>query len=87
MKCANPLCRTEALYLRSGMLHSIDCVEGEERAIRRRIIWLCDACNQQFIIEPWRSPGEQLRHRPKPALPSPAPAERGSHQKFSYGVR
>ena len=85
MKCANPLCRTEALYLRSGTLHSIDCIEGE--AIRRQIIWLCEICNQQFTVEPWRSPGEQLQRRPKPALPGPAPAAQMHARRLSLGVR
>jgi hypothetical protein len=73
MKCANPHCRTETLYLRSGTLHSIDCVEGEgEDAISRRIIWLCELCSQVIAVEPWRAPGEQLRPRSK--LTSPAAA-------------
>src|SRR5580704_999800 len=72
MKCANPHCRTEVLYLRSGTLHSIDCVEDESRAVKRRIIWLCDSCKQLFSVEPWRSPGEQLQQRPKPVMKHPS---------------
>lgn len=73
MKCANPLCRTESLYLRSGTLHSIDYVEDGDNTIRRRIIWLCDSCAQVLAVEPWRLPGEQLRQRPKPVLKHPSP--------------
>ena len=72
MKCANPLCRTEALYLRSGTLHSIDYVEDGDHAIRRRIIWLCDSCAQIFAVEPWRLPGEQLQQRPKSVTKHPS---------------
>ena len=68
MKCANPHCRNEALYLRSGTLHSIDYVEDGDLTIKRRIIWLCESCAQIFAVEPWRLPGEQLQPRPKPAI-------------------
>jgi len=85
MKCANPLCRTEALYLRSGTLHSIDCLEEKSDTVKRRIIWLCESCNQLFVVEPWRSPGEQLQMRPKSALPQPA-AEEKYHSRRKMSV-
>ena len=88
MKCANPLCQTEALYLRSGTLHSIDCQEEETHTVKRRIIWLCDSCEQLFSVEPWRSPGEQLQKRPKPALPHPVAEEKyHSRRRISVGGR
>jgi len=88
MKCANPLCPTEALYLRSGTLHSIDCVGDGDRILKRQIIWLCDSCEQLFAVEPWRSPGEQLQPRAKPALPYSVTKERYSlRRKMSVGGR
>ena len=72
MKCANPLCGAEALYLRRGTLHSVDYVEDGENTVKRRIIWLCDSCEQTFAVEPWRLPGEQLQKRPKPVLKHPS---------------
>jgi len=88
MKCANPLCPTEALYLRSGTLHSIDCLEEENQTVKRRIIWLCDSCNQLFTVEPWRSPGEQLQQRAKTAVPHPVAKEKyHSRRKMSVGSR
>ena len=87
MKCANPLCRTEELYLRSGALHSID-IEDESRKVKRRIIWLCESCKELFSVEPWRSPVEQLQQRPKPAIPFPAAEEKYfSRRKISMGSR
>ena len=88
MKCANPLCRSEELYLRSGALHSIDCVEEESGSVTRRIIWLCDSCKLLFSVEPWRSPGEQLQQRAKPAIPLPAAEGKYfSRRKISMGSR
>jgi len=86
MKCANPLCQSETLYLRSGTLHSIDC-EDEGQTIKRRIIWLCDDCRQHFAVEPWRSPGEQLQPRPKPALPQSVTETHYFRRKVSPGGR
>ena len=88
MKCANPVCRTEALYLRSGTLHSVDYVEGLDNTVKRRIIWLCDACAQVFAVEPWRLPGEQLQQRPQAELPQPIAKEKyHSRRKISPGGR
>jgi hypothetical protein len=88
MKCANPTCRTEALYLRSGTLHSIDYVEDEHHTVKRRIIWLCESCAQIFAVEPWRLPGEQLQQRPKPVLPASTSEERTvMRRKMSLGQR
>ena len=68
MKCANPLCNTEGLYLRSGTLHAIDSVvedakSPERRSIRRKIIWLCGRCTGILEVETWRPPGQQLQPR------------------------
>jgi len=70
MKCANPHCNAEGLYLRSGSLHALDiAVAGADgsgaKAINRRIVWLCGDCTSQFDIETWRPPGQQLRPRSK----------------------
>ncbi|HEX4008283.1 MAG TPA: hypothetical protein VHX60_19060 [Acidobacteriaceae bacterium] len=66
MKCANPACGVETLYLRSGGIYGIDFLDGtgvpgEGQIILRRVIWLCDACTGNFAIETWRPPGEQMR--------------------------
>ena len=68
MKCANPHCNAEGMYLRSGSLHVLDFVPAgdqasNDNAISRRIVWLCGKCTTEFEIETWRPPGEQLRPR------------------------
>jgi hypothetical protein len=88
MKCANPHCQAESLYLRSGTLHSIDYVEEGNNAVKRRIIWLCDSCAQLFAVEPWRLPGEQLQQRPKPVLPhSTSESRRMARRRVSLSQR
>jgi hypothetical protein len=72
MKCANWLCSAESLYFRSGSLHAVDCIAGEEQAegepiLRQKVIWLCENCSGLFTIDTWRPPGEQL-HAQKPVL-------------------
>jgi hypothetical protein len=76
MKCANPHCNAEGMYLRSGSLHVLDFVapddEGsDDREISRKIVWLCGNCTTQFEIETWRPPGQQLRLR-NPETPQEA---------------
>lgn len=65
MKCANPSCVTQTLYLRNGRICEFDVLTGagagEGQIILRRVIWLCDACMHSFAVETWRPPGEQLR--------------------------
>jgi len=66
MTCANPECGAQALYLRSGGIYHVDFLgasgnAGESQIIRRRVIWLCDACTRLFSVETWRPPGEQVR--------------------------
>jgi hypothetical protein len=66
MKCANPACGAETLYLRSGRIYAVDFLggaadAGECQIIQRRVIWLCDACTGKFAVETWRPPGEQVR--------------------------
>ena len=67
MKCANFLCSSEELYFRSGTLHAIDCEAAEfvadQRVVRQKVIWLCDQCSQDFIVDTWRPPGQQLHAR------------------------
>ncbi len=68
MKCANPNCNAEGLYLRSGSLHTLDFViPGEQLSdderIGRKIVWLCHKCTVQFEVETWRPPGQQLQPR------------------------
>ncbi|MFY9745107.1 MAG: hypothetical protein WBD98_12525 [Acidobacteriaceae bacterium] len=79
MTCANPACGTEALYLRSGGIYSVDFLGADEHAgecqnLRRRVIWLCDACTSLFAVETWRPPGQQVR--PSGSLPTASPRVR-----------
>lgn len=76
MTCANPACGTQSLYLRSGGIYAVDFLggsaePGECQTIRRRVIWLCDACSGAFPVETWRPPGEQVRpsRSPRAAIP------------------
>lgn len=69
MRCANPPCKVESSYLRSGSLYSIDEVVAHAGR-RRRFIWLCSTCAPHFVVETWRPPGQQLR--PSASLPAPA---------------
>jgi hypothetical protein len=64
MQCANPLCATETIYFRGGSLHWIDrdAVNGSEaQAEHLHLVWLCPACTHCFVVETWRTPGQQLR--------------------------
>lgn len=66
MRCANPGCSAETLYLRSGSIFAADFLAGAENAgecqiIQRRVIWLCHACSGLFAVETWRPPGQQVR--------------------------
>lgn len=64
MRCANPECDAEVMFLRTGSLHIIDVpYNGEDAGPCRRIIWLCDSCTVLLVVEPWRPPGQQLRPR------------------------
>jgi hypothetical protein len=57
MHCANPQCRVESAYLRSGGLYEIH----EDANGRVRFLWLCGRCASQFVVESWRPAGQQLR--------------------------
>jgi hypothetical protein len=66
MKCANPDCAAQTLYLRSGGIFAVDLPDGaapadESQIMQRRVIWLCAACIGAFSIETWRPPGQQVR--------------------------
>lgn len=69
MRCANPACQAEALYLRSGSIYCIDREvamhdeqgKGPPARKQRQMIWLCRECSQRCIVETWRQPGQQLR--------------------------
>jgi hypothetical protein len=66
MKCVNPLCGAETLCLRSGSIFAANFLgetrgAGECQIIQRRVIWLCDACTEEFAVETWRPPGEPVR--------------------------
>ena len=61
MVCANPECRHESSYLRSGSLYWVDEHPVSGKSERRRFIWLCSDCARKFRVETWRPPGSQLR--------------------------
>jgi hypothetical protein len=81
MRCANPACSAEELYLRSGGIYHVDFPDaagdaGEGRIMQRRVIWLCDTCTGMFAVETWRPPGEQMRR--SGSAPMRFPGARGS---------
>jgi hypothetical protein len=67
MRCANPDCQAEALYLRSGSVYCIDrtCANSAggltDPQGQRQMIWVCRACSPLCVVETWRRPGDQLR--------------------------
>lgn len=66
MKCANPMCRSESMYFRSGSLHCIDPSKGppaKGAEAKRRIVWLCRNCSDHWAVETWRPAGQQMRPR------------------------
>ena len=82
MRCGNPECKMESLYLRSGSLYYIS-VRGTTGTSpedeHKSLIWLCSECSIHFVVETWRPAGQQLRHQAEPArrksaLSSPLPA-------------
>ena len=93
MRCANPTCGAETLYLRTGGIFAVDFLggadSGECQGIRRKVIWLCDACNCLFAVETWRPPGQQIREQARPprsypVTPHPlAPHRAASAEKWS----
>ena len=82
MKCANPQCGAETLYLRSGAIYAVDFAGGAEagecRIMQRRVIWLCDACIGEFAVETWRPPGEQMRPSRRSLRQEPPAADHGA---------
>jgi len=59
MTCANPACGAEALYC-GARIYSVDFLGATARrrecqSLRRRVIWLCDACTSLFAVETWRA--------------------------------
>ncbi len=62
MRCANPSCSCESLYLRSGGLYWINPARNDNQT-SRKIIWLCRECSKHFVVETWRPPGEQIHLR------------------------
>lgn len=66
MQCANPACRVESLYFRSGSLHAVDRLNhgGTPAGGREQyLIWLCAKCSPCFVVDIWRPPGEQIQRR------------------------
>ena len=66
MQCANPVCRVESLYFRSGSLHAIDRFDrsgARARESGQYVIWLCAKCSPCFVVETWRPPGQQMQPR------------------------
>lgn len=63
MWCANPECRLESSYLRSGCLYWIDEHPANGEVTKGRFIWLCRMCIAEFVVETWRPPGQQIQRR------------------------
>jgi hypothetical protein len=82
MTCANPACGVHSLCLRSGGIYAVDFLggsrdTGECQIVRRRVIWLCDACSGEFAFETWRPPGEQVRPSRRPHAAAPGNSAEG----------
>lgn len=68
MRCANPSCNAEALYYRNGSLHWISSADDDDGPIAggkhgEKVIWLCQKCSSQTVVQSWRPPGQQIRKR------------------------
>ena len=61
LNCAVPGCHVREKYLRSGSLHLLDVLVGEE--VTTNIVWFCHECTSKYTVQTWRSPGEQIRRR------------------------
>jgi hypothetical protein len=62
LQCAIPKCGGHEKSLRSGTLHLVDSVRGDGR-VSKKIVWLCESCTEQYTVQTWRAPGEQIRLR------------------------
>jgi hypothetical protein len=75
MRCTNLPCKSETMYFRGG---SLDCLDRSQESPtgasgeQRELVWLCPDCTNHFVVETWRSPGQQLRERRGPSCPLPA---------------
>lgn len=78
MRCANSECHEESQYLRGGALYWVDSDPESGGVTKGRFIWLCARCVEEFVIERWRPPGQQLRRRW-----STAPVLRGNDRNRS----
>lgn len=75
MRCANPQCSTEVLYLRDGSLQLLQyepdsdyTLDGEEgafpmRSLPCRFFWLCEACTRLYVMKQWTARGLVLSLR------------------------
>jgi hypothetical protein len=69
MRCANPRCSKELLYLREGSLQllALESDSGEEskqddgafamKELRSRFFWLCGECSKTHIVKQWTTSG------------------------------
>jgi hypothetical protein len=69
MRCANPQCSKELLYLREGTLNllemesrSVDQFQSDVgafamRSVPSKFFWLCGECTKTFILKRWTSAG------------------------------
>ncbi len=75
MKCANPECSNNLLYLRGGTLRLLE-LDGplEKRLLgepagfpvfvpRSRYFWLCGDCSKKLVIKRWTNEGLVLESR------------------------
>lgn len=87
MRCANPKCSSELIYLRSGSVQllefepALDALsenEDYEFSIQpspRRFFWLCGQCSNTFVIKHWTSFGVVLETKNAPFT-----HKKGSHR-------
>ena len=72
MRCANPQCSKELLYLREGRLnllemepHSDDQFQSDVgafamRSVPSKYVWLCGECTKTLIVKRWTTAGIML---------------------------
>jgi len=77
LTCAISGCLSSQTTLQSGRLHLIDTpLEATPAQSRKKYVWLCSTCSEQYVVQTWRAAGEQIqRRRPAPTLPFPVQPE------------
>jgi hypothetical protein len=75
MRCANPECSAELVYLRGGSVQLLELepdlsgsgdqenYEFSTHTPPRRFFWLCDACSHSYMVKRWTPVGIVLEPR------------------------